>query len=122
MSSLEGLCSFCFLEVCLSHPDFNVFVRHTWNSYHTTGGMRGFYNKLQRLKTDLRKWNKSVFGNVFNAVAEAKAHVVQTETQYDSHTTAANHEAYHASKAILLQAQTRVCLFWKQKARVTWLQ
>lgn len=55
-------------------------------------------------------------------MADADSRMVQTEAQYDITHTVEAREAYHAAKADLLRAQARVCLFWKQKARVKWLQ
>lgn len=78
-----ALVSFCFLDIWLSHSDFTTFMKYTWNSYPTTGGMRGLYRKLHCLKKDLRRWNKDVFGNVFDAVSNVEARVVATEALYD---------------------------------------
>lgn len=137
---------FRFLDAWLAHPDFHAYVANAWNSYPTTGGMHGFYIKLSRLrrtskhgiktflgmcglyrilftlKKDLRWWNKDLFGNIFDAASDAEARVVSTEAQYDNNPTEGNRTKYHEAKAVLLQVQNQLCQYWKQNARVKWLQ
>lgn len=64
--------SFRFLDAWLHHPDFHNYVRHAWLSYPTTGGMRGFYDKLFSLKKDIQQWNKAIFGNIFSKFKDAE--------------------------------------------------
>ncbi|PNX74944.1 cysteine-rich receptor-like protein kinase, partial [Trifolium pratense] len=49
----------CWLE----HPDFNNFVKRSWNSFHVKG-KKAFVvkEKLKLLKECLKSWNKEVFG------------------------------------------------------------
>lgn len=54
------------------------------------GGMYGFYNKLSRLKRDIQCWNKNIFGNIFNRVEQAEAHVRRAENAFDQAPTKAN--------------------------------
>jgi len=49
---------------------FKDFLRSKWFSYEVEGeGMFVFKEKLNKLKLDLRIWNKEVFGNV-NQIGE----------------------------------------------------
>lgn len=56
---------FRFNNHCIDHRDFNDLVRRTWNDSHLTGWM-GFRlkEKLKRLKTTLKQWNKDTYGDV----------------------------------------------------------
>jgi len=53
----------------MSHPDFNEFVKATWVKCNLTDGtkMASFQRKLKYLKGEIKKWNHSVFGNIFKA-------------------------------------------------------
>lgn len=56
---------FCFINACCTHPDFKKFLEDAWNNYE----YEGWYDyrikeKLKRLKEDLRKWNREVFGTI----------------------------------------------------------
>ena len=84
--------------------------------------MYRFTNKLKRLKSELRKWNRAVFGNVFENAKKAKDHVKAMEAKFDY--TGADSDLINLNKA---QAELNRSLaeeedYWRQKARVKWLQ
>ncbi|GKV28721.1 hypothetical protein SLEP1_g37737 [Rubroshorea leprosula] len=53
------------LDCWLDHKEFSTFVQEKWNSYNVEG-REGFRlkEKLKWLKSDLKEWNKEVFGHI----------------------------------------------------------
>eukprot|EP00253_Pinus_taeda_P010958 PITA_10958 len=58
---------FRFEAFWLSHPDFNDFIRTTWQNCNPTEAtkMARFQKKLKLLKEEIKRWNKTTFGNIF---------------------------------------------------------
>jgi hypothetical protein len=58
---------FIFEKFWLSHPNFQELTRHWWSTAETQRGtkMYFFQQKLKHFKQQVRKWNKEVFGNIF---------------------------------------------------------
>lgn len=110
----RGLCPGNILPIfgCLAtHPDFDNFVRHHWESFLTVGGMWGFYAKLRQLKHRLRRWNKDVFRNIFDAVAAAEAETTRREREYNADPADHTRAEYHRSMTGLHLAQSRALSF-----------
>lgn len=64
---------FRFINAWCTHPDFKKIVEDSWNSYD----VEGWYwfrvkEKLKRLKDDLMKWNRDIFGSIDNKVEQLK--------------------------------------------------
>ena len=55
------------LEGALSHPDFMSKIQEWWlDSAHIEGSvMYRFQQRLKHLKFNLKQWNKTEFGNIF---------------------------------------------------------
>lgn len=64
--------SFRFQSMWLRREGFSQVVTDCWQQPFNGFGMYRFSAKLRRLKTTLRHWNKTVFGNVFRNVQEAE--------------------------------------------------
>jgi hypothetical protein len=60
---------FIFEKFWLSHPDFMKMVKDWWTNIWITGSSKMYVlqQKLKQLKHNLKKWNKSTFGNIFIA-------------------------------------------------------
>lgn len=76
--------SFKFQNMWIRHPDFSSFVAANWSLPQAGFGMFRFSCKLRRLKSALRDWNKTVFGNVFDKVRLAEDAVKLLEHRFDS--------------------------------------
>lgn len=73
-----GPSSFRYLDVWLMQDEYDGYVRSHWRSYPTVGGMYGLYDKLRRLKNDLRVWNKGIFSNTFSDLMLAEDEAIET--------------------------------------------
>lgn len=122
INTVEGRRSLCFLDSWLLHPDFHTYIQNAWASYPTTGGMYGFYSKLFRLKKDIQRWNKEIFGNIFSNVKQAEENLTRVESSSEDAPNEATREEYHRAKAVYLNAANYELHFLKQKARVRWLK
>lgn len=114
--------SFQFLDSWLLHPDFHNYMQAAWTSYPTTGGMYCFYSKLFKLKKDVQRWNKEIFGNIFSNVQQAEINLTRAENLWDTNPTDETRTEYHRAKVEYLQASSYELHFWKQKACVRWLK
>jgi hypothetical protein len=65
--STPNLKPFRFEKNCLSHPNFQELAHHWWSTTEIQRGtkMYFFQQKLKHFKQQVRKWNKEVFGNIF---------------------------------------------------------
>ncbi|KAL8466930.1 hypothetical protein ACS0TY_035853 [Phlomoides rotata] len=56
---------FRFMNSWIEHPQFKVFFLEKWNSYFIEGWVAfRLKEKLKLLKSDLRSWNKVIFGDI----------------------------------------------------------
>ncbi|CAK8539202.1 unnamed protein product [Lathyrus sativus] len=63
---------FKFFSAWLKYEDFFPFVEKAWKSYRVSGrNMFIFKEKLKLLKTDLKVWNKQIFGILDLKVSDA---------------------------------------------------
>jgi len=55
---------FRFLDIWQEDKEFGIFVKNKWESYLVQGNeILVLKEKLKMLKSDLKGWNKDVFGN-----------------------------------------------------------
>lgn len=116
-SDFRGPKSFCFQNMWVEHAEFYSFVKTSWDSYPTVGGMRGLYNKLHQLKKDLQDWNKSVFGNIFDQVHHLEQELQRCEACFDANPSPETRMKYHVAQAQYKITKRKRLLFWAQKAR-----
>ncbi|XP_031104397.1 uncharacterized protein LOC116007870 [Ipomoea triloba] len=57
---------FRFQKMWTTHKNFLDLVQANWQEPHEGYGMRALAFKLKRLKSKLRDWNRSTFGNIFD--------------------------------------------------------
>lgn len=85
-------------------------------------GMYKFSCKLRRLRTALRVWNKNDFGNVFRNARLAEDRVKKLENVFDASQVEADLANLNRAQADLLRSLAEEEDFWRQKARIKWLQ
>jgi hypothetical protein len=58
---------FRFQKFWLIHPDFQEVARTWWTNAEIQQGAKMFYfhQRIKNFKQQVRKWNKEVFGNIF---------------------------------------------------------
>ncbi|XP_071933514.1 uncharacterized protein [Coffea arabica] len=106
----------------IKHPTFRDVVHQNWSLSFEGYGMYALAGKLKRLKKCLQAWNKTTFGNVFDRVAQAEELAHQKEQRMEQENTEASHLEWSQAQANFLQALANEEFFWKQKARIKWLQ
>ncbi|CAH9069343.1 unnamed protein product [Cuscuta epithymum] len=113
---------FRFLNMWLTHNTFLNTVSQSWNDGFTGGGMQGLVIKLQKLKKDLKRWNKETFGNIFDDIKFSEQEVEKAEMDYLNSPSEENREVWQLKKALLLRKYKIERKYWKQKANVRWLK
>ncbi|VFQ88475.1 unnamed protein product [Cuscuta campestris] len=113
---------FRVLNAWFSNPTILSTIEHFWNSTGTCGGMRGLSNELIEHKTILRKWNKEIFGDIFQNLKKAEEDAITAELSFDSNPTDSTREAWSQAMANLLLATKKETEFWKQKAHIRWME
>ncbi|GKV01676.1 hypothetical protein SLEP1_g14215 [Rubroshorea leprosula] len=73
------------LDCWMEHKEFKAFIQEKWNNYiiNGWGGFR-LKEKLKRLKNDLKKWNREVFGHVDKKIEEARIEIKRLDVKVDS--------------------------------------
>eukprot|EP00253_Pinus_taeda_P012138 PITA_12138 len=116
---------FRFEAFWLSHPDFKEFVQTTWQNCNPTEStqMARFQKKLKKLKKEIKRWNKTTFGNIFKEkellIQEIKK--VQQSIMSEGRTEELAHKEQEAEHK-LLKRDMQEEILWKQKSRIRWLK
>ncbi|KAL2246212.1 UNVERIFIED_CONTAM: hypothetical protein Sindi_2889400 [Sesamum indicum] len=112
--------SFRFQHMWITHPGFLEVVHRNWQ-YPTTGsGMTRLQQKLTRLKHCLKEWNKTVFGNVFDRVAEAERDLKEADEAYDLDPCDRTLVERNRCSIVLVRVLSQEEAFWKQKVEIKW--
>jgi len=112
------------LDVSQSDGRFLDFVHNKWWSYEVQGeGLFVLKGKLKKLNSDMKIWNREVFGNV-NCAGEVLHKKIQELDNRDDESSL--DESERLEKKILLVEQSRIFLnqeaVLQQKARFKWLK
>nr|XP_027083663.1 uncharacterized protein LOC113705962 [Coffea arabica] len=114
--------SFRFLNVWTGHEDFMPMVQESWEQPCGGPPLQVLYCKLKRLRGSIREWSRRVFGDIFQTVRQKEEEVRLAEVRVESDDSDAARVHLHLAKGQLRAAMRVEELFWKQKARVRWLQ
>eukprot|EP00253_Pinus_taeda_P019122 PITA_19122 len=116
---------FRFEAFWLSHPDFNDFINTTWQNCNPTETtkMARFQKKLKLLKEEIKRWNKTTFGNIFRE----KEYLIQEIKNTQQRTILEGRSAKLAQKEQemeekLLERDRQEEVLWRQKYRIRWLK
>jgi hypothetical protein len=115
---------FRFENFWLSHPDFQEMAHHWWSTVETLMGtkMYCFQQKLKHFKQHVRKWNKEVFGNIFQErkLLEQKLENLQAQFIQAGYTITQQQEE-NELKRKLEERHKQEEILWRHKSRVQWL-
>ncbi|CAN6558781.1 unnamed protein product [Malus baccata var. baccata] len=114
---------FRFQSMWVQHPSFRETVTHCWRNTVVYGcPMFIILQKLKALKTCLRQWNFSVFGDVHNRVANARHNLsmIQQRISIEGINNDLFEEEIVAKTTVMESLQMQEA-FWKDRARVKWL-
>ncbi|XP_057770894.1 uncharacterized protein LOC130990686 [Salvia miltiorrhiza] len=121
--SVQGRRSFKFLNMWVSHPNFQDLVTSSWEQrVDINCQIFRVMFKLRRLRSDLRNWNKTVFGNVDTQIEEGQRRlsVLQNDISSTGYTDDL-FDAEVAEQASLGTLLDRKCNLLQQKSRANWL-
>lgn len=117
--------SFKFFNMWLEHKDCRKVVEEVWNRPVLDiryGPMQVLFKKLIALKTELKSWNKEIFGNVQVKVEQAMLKVEEiqsliSENGYSDPLHSKEIEAQISSQQALTSQET----FWRDNSRIDWI-
>lgn len=112
---------FRFLNAWAIHPGFLEVVRKSWQQECVGAPIQVLCSKVKRLKADIKVWNVQCFGNIFNNVKRAEKEVVLAKKQVEDDISVSAQESLRRAQAKFRQSLIVEECFWKQKARVRWL-
>ncbi|CAN1153189.1 hypothetical protein LINPERHAP2_LOCUS19244 [Linum perenne] len=106
---------FRFLSAWLSHSSFNFFVKNKW------GASLELSYALDDLSSQLKKWNKNVFGNIFKRKKRLLNLLVKAEN-----VVAGNPSDFNRREEAVIKAKLEMVLWqeeelWVHKSRSKWV-
>ncbi|XP_027156807.1 uncharacterized protein LOC113757945 [Coffea eugenioides] len=113
--------SFRFLDVWRSHAEFQSVVRQAWEVEGEGRPIKVLLMKLKTVKQELRKWNKEVFGNIFDRVREHEEKVLALECSLEEGPSEEGQYQLVQAQGELKQSLLREAAYWRQKACLRWL-
>lgn len=121
---ISGPKPFRFLSAWTFHQNFEELVTLSWSKpVLSSCPMVSFQLKLKQLKSDLKTWNKEVFGNIQEMVSKATEELLSIQLYIDSSGHTPQLDRLEAkAQAKLSQALHTQERFWKEKSRVNWLK
>ncbi|XP_073139125.1 uncharacterized protein [Henckelia pumila] len=118
----RGPSSFRFQSMWTRHPGFLQTVRLNWNMPCSLQGMPRLFAKLKRLKGHLKLWNRDVFENLFDKIAEAERSVRLAEAACEADPSEHSWTLLSRCNEELSRVTAMEADFWKQKAACNWLE
>jgi hypothetical protein len=121
LNNIVAATNFKFMRMWTIHPECRQVVLDWWNTLIVGCHMFILCTKLKLLKSKLKTWNKSCFGNVHELVssAELKLQQVQEQIQANGHTDSL-HQQEKLASAEFEDALNKQEAFWQEKARINW--
>ena len=113
---------FKFFNYWARHHGFLDLVEHSWFFPAHGNPMRRLYDKLKRLKVDLRNFNQTQFGGLTNKVAEKRKELADIQVNLLSENGSQN--LIESEKTLNLELNDLLLAeesFFKQKSRISWI-
>ncbi|XP_042016276.1 uncharacterized protein LOC121764297 [Salvia splendens] len=95
-------------------------VARVWTTETGFFGMLNLQFKLSRVKGFLKRWNREVFGNIFDKLREADEAVAAAQAAYDGDPSGAHRSELSRCTALYVLCTRMEEDFWKQKAAIRW--
>eukprot|EP00253_Pinus_taeda_P028956 PITA_28956 len=116
---------FKFEAFWLTHPEFNTIVKTTWESFIPNGGslMYQFQQRLKYIKKQMKIWNYTIFGNIFQEKKALEQSMVELQQKI---ILECRTEEYARQEQILItqldERGRQEEMLWRQKSRIRWLK
>jgi hypothetical protein len=125
ISGTPGRKPFRFEKFWLTHPDFQANIKLWWKEATITTGtpMYKFQQKLKNLKQHLKAWNKSTFGNIFQAQEILNQQIQDLQQQIRTQgltDSLKEQESLLNNQMVERRAQEET--LWRQKSCIQWLK
>jgi exonuclease III len=125
ITGTPGRKPFRFEKFWLKHPDFQTNIKTWWEeaAIQTGTPMYRFQQRLKNLKQHLKSWNKSTFGDIFQAQENLKQQMQTLQQQIRSQGLTEDlktQETLLNNQIAERRAQEEV--LWRQKSRIQWLK
>jgi hypothetical protein len=125
ISGTPGRKPFRFEKFWLTHPDFQANIKLWWKeaAIHTGTPMYRFQQRLKNLKQHLKSWNKSTFGNIFQAQDNLNQQIqsLQQQIRQQGLTDSLKHQETQLNNQ-LAERRAQEEILWRQKSRIQWLK
>lgn len=113
--------SFRFLNMWTSHHNFMHIVKTSWNLPLDAIGITRYWFKQQRLKNELKRWNKHDFGDIFSQQKQLEKKVEEFEIIHQNDPSIVNKMNLNQGNAQLNKYLAYQEKFWQQKSGCKWL-
>lgn len=117
--------SFKFQNMWIDHVDCRRLISEVWNRnirYCPLGPMQLLTKKLMILNSELKIWNRNIFGDIHLKVSEALQKVEEVQNLISSSGFSSElHEKEIKAQLDLQQALSFEESYWKDKSRLKWL-
>ncbi|XP_071924873.1 uncharacterized protein [Coffea arabica] len=113
---------FCFLNVWTLKVELLDVIRVSWASACHGRPLQQLAAKLRLTKHAIQQWSREHFGNIFDAVKQAEEAVMAAEAALDSDLSQQQWLALQEARAVLKNSLVKEEAYWRQKARIKWLQ
>ena len=114
--------AFRFLNFWTSHSEFLKEVCKIWDEPVSAPPISKLMIKLRKLKTHLRKWSWSTYGNLFRSFQLAEDEIKNLESHLEENPSEVNITHLNEAKAKHSQVLIREAEFWKQKSHLRWFK
>lgn len=120
-SAHSGPSSFKFLNMWTSHHDFLNVVKTSWDLPLDALGVHRFWFKQQHLKSELKRWNKHDFGDIFAQLKSHESACAALELAYQADPCDLTLTNLNKGNALLNQYLSYHEQYWQQKSGCKWL-
>lgn len=112
--------SFHFQNMWLHHPDCLKSIATHWNLPALNYGVKKLWEKLKRLKQQLKYWNKPVFGYIFDKVRNQAEAFKAAEAELERNPTKANKTTCLEESSKFQKILDMEESYWQQRAKTIW--
>jgi len=121
-NSIQNFVSqFKFMQMWTKHKDCHRVIQEVWNTNIVGCHMFILSQKLKLLKTKLKVWNNTVFGNVHNMVKTAEQNLALLQSDIDMNGLTDSLMEQHRDAQFQMENALQIEEeYWREKSKVAW--